>query len=646
MRRGYRPEIDGLRAIAVSGVLLCHFRSPWFPGGYSGVDVFFVISGYLITNQITRDLETGSFRFGTFYTRRSRRIFPGLLAVLAGSLILGAMLFSPERLQSLGVSAIAAAFSLSNILFWSQQGYFDVSANLKPLLHTWSLGIEEQFYLLWPLLMFWVAKGRNRFATTLALLIVASLAAYIAFDGHTSSIFFLLPFRVFEFCIGGMTSRLERKVWHPSLPMQEVGSTAGIAMILTSYAVFDATTAFPSLPALLPCVGTALIILCGSDYVSRLVLSNRGALYLGRRSYSLYLVHWPIAVFYTYTASNPWSWKTGIWLAAVSLVTAELLYRGIEQPFRYPSRGASISDRLFITRIIVLTTLVMSAAASTALNGWLWRLGSRADAYNHLVSGEAFAYGGDGCGNSCETNPGRPIAAFVIGDSNAQQYFAGLKSNFPGINFRIFHFSSCPFFSLEYTRDFADFTDPKLYDDGCRAARAEAFAEIRRSQAGIIVSQVWVNFPLVSEKTGKKLRFLEFADASSFYADQLIELQHNLGARFLLVMGTVPGAPEPQGAPADCLFRPVLVHNICENAPPDVRRRANNGLLASALSGRAIFLDPFITFCDKQLCKQIENTTPLYSDPTHLTKHGSELVLSSFRQVIANTLAEKLEISH
>src|SRR5579864_2856719 len=129
MGQGHRPEIDGLRAIAVGGVLLCHFRSPWFPGGYAGVDVFFVISGYLITGQIIRDLEAGSFSFSSFYMRRARRIFPALLATLVGTLAAGAVFFSPARLEELGVSIAAAALSVSNILFWNQQGYFDVSAS-------------------------------------------------------------------------------------------------------------------------------------------------------------------------------------------------------------------------------------------------------------------------------------------------------------------------------------------------------------------------------------------------------------------------------------------------------------------------------------------------------------------------------------
>src|SRR5262245_7794104 len=225
MRLQHRPEIDGLRAIAVGGVLLCHFRSPWFAGGYAGVDVFFVISGCVITRQILRDLEGGAFSFAGFYARRSRRIYPALLVTLVGSLLVGAVLFSPDRLEELGSSVVAAALSVSNILFWSQQGYFDTSAILKPLLHTWSLGVEEQFYLLWPLLLVALAKS-NRVLIGLVLLLAVSLGANVAFEGHSSSIFFLLPFRAFEFAIGGLAVKIEKAISGVSPNLHGIGTGA------------------------------------------------------------------------------------------------------------------------------------------------------------------------------------------------------------------------------------------------------------------------------------------------------------------------------------------------------------------------------------------------------------------------------------
>jgi len=640
MRLQHRPEIDGLRAIAVGGVLLCHFRSPWFAGGYAGVDVFFVISGYLITRQILRDLEGGAFSFAGFYARRSRRIYPALLATLVGSLLVGAVLFSPDRLEELGSSVVAAALSVSNILFWSQQGYFDTSAILKPLLHTWSLGVEEQFYLLWPLLLVALAKS-NRVLIGLVLLLAVSLGANVAFEGHSSSIFFLLPFRAFEFAIGGLAVKIEKAISGVPPNLHGTGTGAGLVMIVASYAWFDDTSGFPSLPALLPCLGTALVILGGANPVSRLILSNSSSVYLGNRSYSIYLVHWPIAVFYTYATHDFWTWKTGLWLAVGCLAVAELLYRYVEQPFRFPTRGLRLSNPIFIPQLTASTMLLLIAGASAAQTGWIWRLGDSAIAYNRLRKDGALTYGGEGCGDRCETVPGKPVAAFVIGDSNAQQYFAGLKTAFPKVNFRVMQFANCTFFSPDFTRDFTGHPNPSFYDAGCRAARETAFNEIRRSPAPVIVSQVWTNFSLISEKTGEKSSLPSFSVAALFYADQLVDLKQKLGAKSLIVIGTIPGVVGIQSAPADCFFRPAILRNRCENSQPNVARRTNNRLLASALGNRATFIDPFDALCDATRCKMTDETGPIYSDPNHLTQHGSELVLSSFQQAIEDGISER-----
>jgi len=638
MGSNHRPEIDGLRAIAVLGVLLCHFRSPGIPGGYAGVDVFFVISGYLITRQIVRDLNRGAFSFAGFYVRRSRRIYPALVATLVLTMIAGAILFSPEPMRQLGVSIVAAALSVSNVLFWHQQGYFDASSNLKPLLHTWSLGIEEQFYLLWPLLLFFLARRARRIAVALLLLLIVSLGANLGFEGHTSTIFFLLPFRVFEFAIGGLITQLEKHAWRLS-EGSAAGTVAGVLMIMFSYARFDDTTGFPSYPALLPCLGAALIIFCGLNRCSGMVLGNAVALYLGGRSYSLYLVHWPLAVFTTYIAERPWTWKTGLWLAVASLALAEVLYRFIEVPFRYPTRGALVPNRTLIPALVAATVVVIVGGTAASQRGWIWRLGDRAAAYENLVDGQEAAYGGNDCGNTCETKPGRPISAILIGDSNAQQYFGALKIAFPNVNFRIFQFSSCPFFSIQFTRDFEGFADPRLYDDGCRAARAAAFTEIRKTQATVIISQLWGNFPLISEKTGKKVRFRDFAEAAEFYADQAIDLQRELGMRTLIILGSLPGmSGNHQSSPVDCIFRPTLILQHCASSSVDVTRRSGNEKLAAALGERATFLNPFDALCDQRTCKLIDANVPIYSDANHFSLHGSQLVLDKFRSTIERAI--------
>lgn len=637
MNSGHKTEIDGLRAIAVGGVLLCHFRAPWFPGGYAGVDVFFVISGYLITGQTLREITQGSFSFKSFYQRRIRRIFPALLAVTCSTLIIGALFFSPDRMRELGASSIAAVLSVSNLLFWSQQGYFDVSATFKPLLHTWSLGVEEQFYLLWPLLLFMLPLNRRARIATLVLVLAFSLAANSAFGGHTSSIFFLLPFRVFEFCIGALTTLAERK------PLRSAAALAGagLCMIITSYVIFDERTGFPSWPALLPCLGTTLIILGGSNQFSKAILSKTPMIYLGSRSYSLYLVHWPLAVFYTYLSSAPWGWKTGVWLALASIGLAELLYRGVEGPFRYPTRGARTGNLAFLSSTLAFAVALIVISVTSQQNGWVWRLGARATEYSQLSVSPAWNYGGDGCGHSCDTHPGKPTIAYVIGDSNAQQYYSALTTDFPDNNIRLFQFSSCPFFSTEYTRDFSDHSDPSLYDKGCHASRAAAFQEIRRAPAALVISQIWVNFPLVSESTGERLRFPDISAAAPFYADQLSSLAKNVGATSLLVVGSIPAAPDQQQNPADCLFRPIRFRSNCEASKLDPRRKVVNEQLGAALGERATFIDPFDALCERTECSLIDKTAPVYSDANHLTRHGAELVLRRFREVLRKVLLDQ-----
>ena len=635
----YRPEIDGLRALAVAGVLLCHLKVPGFAGGFVGVDVFFVISGYLITGMIVRDVEHSEFSLSSFYIRRTRRLFPALLATLIASFAAAVFLFSPERLQAFAVSLIAATLSGSNFLFWSQHGYFDAASNLKPLLHTWSLGVEEQFYLLWPVILVFLSR-RKLVTAGLAILLVGSLGANFWFWDNTSAIFFLLPFRVFEFAIGGLLTRYEsrmsgRQLWN--------GATAlGLVFIIASYAIYDDTSRFP---ALLPCLGASLIILGGRASAGANLLRNPVAIFIGRRSYSLYLVHWPIIVFFGYATDAPIKWQTRALLGAASIISAGLLYRYVEQPLRLSDKGKPpLLAKGFFPLSAVLVLLLLLAGATSMSEGWVWRLGSRSDLYRLFLEHDGrpkhfVVYGGADCVTSpCDTNPGKPPTYYVIGDSHARQYFAGFKVIFPTVNVRFFHFSSCPFFSPEFARDFSDYPDPKLYDQGCRSQRRAAFAEISESgDATVIVSQFWVNFPLLSEATGAKHTPADLPAAARFAASELARLKKVLRLNRLFVVGTVPGMPG-FGSSLDCLARPISFADDC-NFPsrtkePQLGRASWNESLKSPLGEVAVFLDPFAQLCDEKTCKTVQDGMPVYSDQDHLTKWGAELLIRSFADSI------------
>src|SRR3954465_9629484 len=290
----YRPDIDGLRAFAVLSVVLYHAFPKVVRGGYVGVDVFFVISGFLISSILFTEMSEGRFSFTTFYGRRIRRIFPALAVCLAAVLAYGFVCLTPFELAQLGKHVFFGAGFLSNVVLWTESGYFDGGANLKPLLHLWSLGIEEQFYIVWPALL-WVAfRMKTKVGRLLAVLFVASFAINVAWSINNISDDFYLPFsRFWELLAGAGLA------WRSQISLAPIVrswiSLAGFAALLTSVAVFTPEMRFPGWPALLPVAGAFAVILAGSKApVNRIILSNRAVVFVGLISYPLYIWHWPL----------------------------------------------------------------------------------------------------------------------------------------------------------------------------------------------------------------------------------------------------------------------------------------------------------------------------------------------------------------
>lgn len=339
----YRPEIDGLRALAVLPVLAFHAGFDAFGGGFVGVDVFFVISGYLITGILLKELDAGRFSLLSFYERRARRILPALIAVMLVCLPAAALLLLPRDLEDFTQSLVAVASFSSNILFWLESGYFDRTAELKPLLHTWSLAVEEQFYILFPLLLLalWQAP-RVRLLAVLGLAFGVSLGlAEWGARAFPSAAFYLLPTRAWELLLGVFCA-----IWlhhrgtsfAPGAGVQVLG-LAGLALIAAAVLLFDHDTRFPGMPALLPTVGTGLIILCAvPGTLVHALLRQRLLVGIGLISYSAYLWHQPLFAFVRYASpEEPAPLLMGALLLAV-LPLAWVSWRFIEHPFRHPGR--------------------------------------------------------------------------------------------------------------------------------------------------------------------------------------------------------------------------------------------------------------------------------------------------------------------
>ena len=338
----YRAHIDGLRAIAVLPVILFHAGFSFFSGGYVGVDIFFVISGYLITTLLLGDLAAGRFSVIHFYERRARRILPALFLVLLACLPFAWMWLDEEELKDFSQSFVAVSFFSSNILFWIKTDYFAPNAELWPLLHTWSLGVEEQYYLAIPLIM-WAAwrYARRMLLPIFGAMVVASLlAAIVLVERYPAATFYLLHTRAWELLAGGILADLTFRSKIDLAPStHQVLSLAGLAMVLASIFFLTEQTPFPSAYALPPVLGTVLVIMSAQPgTLAHRLLSNKVLVGIGLISYSAYLWHQPIFAFARHRLIRPPTELEYAGLAALALALAYLSWRFVENPFRDRSR--------------------------------------------------------------------------------------------------------------------------------------------------------------------------------------------------------------------------------------------------------------------------------------------------------------------
>lgn len=446
-KRNHLRHVDGLRALAVLSVICFHFGIPGFSGGYIGVDIFFVISGFLITRIIVSEIElTGGFSFLNFYKRRVKRLFPALLFVLVLTSLAALLLFTPENLVQYGGSLASAALSVSNILFWFESGYFDAASHLKPLLHTWSLSVEEQFYMIWPLLLFLLARKSQRIAAIIILGVMSfALNFYYvnaAEPGFESALFFLTPFRVFEFSFGAMCVYLEKN-YPSSRPVLEITGALGLALIGYSFITLDQSSLFPYLNALPCCFGAALIILSRGSMISKLCLENKLAVAVGLLSYSLYLVHWPIYVFARYIFIDVSSVAMVAAMFVGSLLLAVISYVYIERPFRY---GVSSWHKTGVYKVAIFGMLLMCllGLALKFSDGLVWRYSSETLSASQIEEGKGKRYVGlhSGCNllvleNAERCHMDRPIQILLFGNSHepdGYNMFNYLYGNNPRVN--------------------------------------------------------------------------------------------------------------------------------------------------------------------------------------------------------------------
>ena len=663
----HRSDIDGLRAIAVGLVILFHYGVPGFSGGFVGVDIFFVISGFLIGGIIDRELDAGRFSFLNFYERRVRRIFPALFAMLFVSAAAASALLYPADFIRFGESAAAAALFWSNIHFLNVAGYWDVAASSKPLLHTWSLAVEEQFYLIFPLILFAMRRWRReRRLVAVAVMLIASFAASVwAVQAMPTAAFYLAPYRFWEFLMGVgvmyLSSRpsaaQQRAEPGPTHPFAQIskwvpdrfaplasGMTAfvGLAMIITSAVTLSRGAAFPGVAAILPCLGTALLIHAGAaqqNVVARL-LSQKPVVFIGLISYSLYLWHWPVYVFaQVWLFRAPTAWES-MGLAALTFALSVLSWRTVEQPFR---REQAVPRKpLFAAAAAAMLAVCLFSGAAGETNGLPQRFPPQVA---QIVSQEtatnrarARCFGIDpgkvSAERLCSLGVARAEkASFVLwGDSHAEAIMPAVadiaeRSGRRGL------FAGSPSCAPLQGVDRYDAPQCRAFNDRVLStilAHKEIttvilMARWGKNAAGTAYGDEGNGFVPIGDDKG---RAAKPSDNAAIFARGLYRTVSTLRAagRHVLLIGPVPeiGWTVPQ-----VLARLAQEHKDAQVAPPEsafYQREANVLPLFRTLAGEdgvsAVF--PHYYLCTDGHCAVRKNGIPLYRDEHHLSPYGAK----------------------
>jgi len=454
----YYSAIDGLRAIAVGLVLLYHAGFSFARGGFIGVDIFFVISGFLITGVIARNIEARTWSFGKFYLRRIARLTPALLVTVLATLAAGYFILAPDDLARLGQSSIYAAASVSNFFFWQEAGYFDQTATTKPLLHTWSLGVEEQFYFIWPAIIFLLMRwrGRTGAAIGLAVLGIFSLIAAARFEqSHPDAVFFMMPFRTYQFALGGLLALLV------ALRATNIRNIAGFFCLIILFAVAFSGGDEKSywMMAVVPALAAAAFIWSAEARLVKTVFASGPFRWVGKRSYSIYLVHWPIMVLWPMATDFDLSPLEGALGIGVSILAGAILQGVVEKPFRFRrnvtanERGRSIA---FTAVVFVACTFV--GAHYWALSGFPERVPEEIQQYTSLKKGwdnRLAAVRAGVCNLSddaseaeysvekCASPPNDKPAYMIIGDSYAAGASMVLPAAYKDVYFGQFSMPGC-----------------------------------------------------------------------------------------------------------------------------------------------------------------------------------------------------------
>lgn len=630
----YRAEIDGLRAVAVVPVILFHAGVAWFSGGFVGVDVFFVISGYLITTIILADLAVGRFSIARFYERRARRILPALSVVLLACLPFAWAWMLPQELVAFGKSLIATALFGANILFWRESGYFDAAAELKPLLHTWSLAVEEQYYLFFPPVLALIWRWRQ--ALVMPALVLVSLLSLMAaqWGAHNapSANFYLLPSRMWELLIGVMVA-LRHSQGRSAGPdgLSDLAGLTGLAMILYAVFAFDAATPMPSLWTLIPVAGTALVLgFARQGTQTAQLLALRPLVGLGLISYSAYLWHQPLLAFARIRNVAPPEGPLLWGLLAATFGLAWFSWRFVEQPFRGTAPWLPGGRRIGLATLASIGAVCLTGAALVAGEGFGARKAPSGSTFGDLGGFEAMFAPNYGLDPACDAGAftlspkcrtADDPALVLWGDSYAMHLVQALQSSPSAVPFAQLTLSQCAAFpGLAVNGSVTGWQDCLAFNDAALAWILE-----QDSVRTVVISSPFnQTISPLRDRTGAVIDTEEARRTA--IADDLASLSDQLAAagKRLVVVSFPPRTGPDLGM---CFARNYLMGKSPESCDFPIDGHYTFSVDSINLLKKVQEKVPVLwledILCATGTCRVILDGVPVYRDAGHLSFMGS-----------------------
>lgn len=668
----YRPDIDGLRGISVLAVVIFHAFPGVLNAGFIGVDVFFVISGFLISSIIFRKLDAGTFSFANFYSRRVKRIFPSLLVVLAAVYLIGWGLLTDMEYQRLGKHIAAGAGFISNFVLWREAGYFDVASETKPLLHLWSLGIEEQFYIIWPVIVWAAWKNRRAVPFIIITVIVLSLGwSAIAAAIYQSAHFYSPLTRAWELGAGsliawcGLRGRASGIV-QKSRMLPDVASSVGLALLGAGFLLIDKGVAYPGTSAIVPVLGAALLIQAGPRAIAnRWILASKVLVWVGLISFPLYLWHWPLLSVMRIATGHPPDWSQQAMVVILALILAWATYVFVERPVR-ASGYASF-------KVAILASLMVGIGVVGLSTSYLWAgLPSRSVVRNSVIVERARGRGDStvmsdcivkdsevrGRLANCNRDERGPSRYAVIGDSKAQSLYPGLVRTSSDAGRWLFIGGAgkgpSPIPVLSDAEAYSDFNSvtPAVLNAVARDPDIEVVALVAAARNILQVSDQSLNgnISTYDYKYTYKLNQTPLLNEARAGLDAAVSVLERAGKKVILVIDN-PALPEP----SDCIARKTsldFVNKYLIDSNPECTQPLKNVIYytksyrallyetQSKHSKNTYIFDPTDIYCDRirGVCGASRDGKMLYAYSDHISDYAAGLVGEKLNDFLNTTV--------